>query len=143
SMSWWGAACRRRGSGGRGDHAASGTGWERGSPWVRSTGHAAPSRRGAGGDTATSPAPRMIGRRGPDDIGISVGYPLPGTVFHEKVKHELVTKANWKDSDDLAMLFRSAHRPEFYKRLHRYVHKRFRRAQAMAACRQLLRASGR
>ena len=73
----------------------------------------------------------MLDRAQPDDIGISVSYPLPGTRFHDKVKDELGTKANWTDSDDLAMLFRSTHRPAFYKRLHRYVHKRFRRGQAV------------
>ncbi|MEM9022427.1 MAG: radical SAM protein, partial [Bacteroidota bacterium] len=42
----------------------------------------------------------------PDDIGISVSYPLPGTGFYEKVKMDLGEKANWTDSDELAMMFR-------------------------------------
>lgn len=75
----------------------------------------------------------MVDELMPDDIGVSVSYPLPGTKFHEKVRTELDTKANWTDSDDLALLFRSTHRPAFYKRLHRYVHKRFRRKQALMA----------
>jgi anaerobic magnesium-protoporphyrin IX monomethyl ester cyclase len=66
----------------------------------------------------------------PDDIGVSVSYPLPGTGFHEKVKAELVGKANWTDSDDLDLMFTNTYSPEFYKRLHRYIHKRFRLAQA-------------
>jgi anaerobic magnesium-protoporphyrin IX monomethyl ester cyclase len=74
---------------------------------------------------------RMIEELRPDDIGISVSYPLPGTGFFERVKDDLGSKANWTDSDDLAMMFRQHHRPEFYKRLHRYVHKRFRRGQAL------------
>ena len=69
----------------------------------------------------------------PDDIGISVSYPLPGTKFFDKVKHELGTKTNWTDSDDLAMMFTQQQRPAYYKRLHRYVHKRFRRRQALLA----------
>jgi anaerobic magnesium-protoporphyrin IX monomethyl ester cyclase len=69
----------------------------------------------------------------PDDIGISVSYPLPGTGFYEKVKHELGTKQNWTDSDDLAMMFKQQQRPAYYKRLHRYVHKRYRRRQAALA----------
>jgi radical SAM superfamily enzyme YgiQ (UPF0313 family) len=66
----------------------------------------------------------------PDDIGISVSYPLPGTGFYEKVKTELGAKSNWTDSDDLHLMFKNTYSPEFYKRLHRYVHKRFRLAQA-------------
>lgn len=74
---------------------------------------------------------RMVEDLMPDDIGVSISYPLPGTPFYERVKGELGTKANWTDSDDLAMMFRSQHRPDHYKRLHRYVHKRYRRKQAL------------
>jgi hypothetical protein len=35
-------------------------------------------------------------------------------------------------------MYRNAHRPAFYKRLHRYVHKRFRRGQAMSEWRKVL-----
>jgi len=62
----------------------------------------------------------------PDDIGISVSYPLPGTKFYEKVKQDLVSKANWKDSDDLDLMFENTYPPVFYKTLHRYVHNRYR-----------------
>jgi anaerobic magnesium-protoporphyrin IX monomethyl ester cyclase len=62
----------------------------------------------------------------PDEIGISVSYPLPGTRFHEKVKDMLKAKQNWTDSDDLAMLFKNTYPPAYYKILHRYVHSRFR-----------------
>jgi anaerobic magnesium-protoporphyrin IX monomethyl ester cyclase len=65
----------------------------------------------------------------PDDIGISVSYPLPGTLFYDKVKDELKTKANWTDSDDLALMFRNNFSPSYYKKLHRYVHKIYRRKQ--------------
>lgn len=74
----------------------------------------------------------------PDDIGISVSYPLPGTGFHEKVKNELGTKRNWTDSDDLALLFVQQQGPRYYKRLHRYVHKRFRRRQSVLAWKAVL-----
>jgi anaerobic magnesium-protoporphyrin IX monomethyl ester cyclase len=73
----------------------------------------------------------------PDDIGVSVSYPLPGTVFYEKVKDELETKANWTDSDDLAVMFRSTYPPEFYKKLHRYVHKVYRRKQGIITIKNL------
>jgi len=81
---------------------------------------------------------RMLDDLRPDDIGISVSYPLPGTGFFEKVKDELGAKRNWTDSDDLAMMFRQEQRPAYYRRLHRYVHKRFRRRQALDAWKQLL-----
>jgi anaerobic magnesium-protoporphyrin IX monomethyl ester cyclase len=67
----------------------------------------------------------------PEDIGISVSYPLPGTVFYNKVKDELETKANWTDSDDLAMMYKSTFSPLYYKKLHRYVHKIYRRKQGI------------
>jgi len=82
---------------------------------------------------------RMVEELMPDDIGVSISYPLPGTVFYDKVKADLVTKANWTDSDDLAMMFRNRQRPAYYKRLHRYVHKRYRRKQALLAIRNGLK----
>lgn len=58
----------------------------------------------------------------PDDIGISVSYPLPGTAFYDKVKQDLVTKSNWTDSDDLDLMFHNTYPSAFYKKLHRYTH---------------------
>ena len=37
----------------------------------------------------------MIRQTLPDDIGVSVSYPLPGTEFYERVKHELQSKTHW------------------------------------------------
>lgn len=62
----------------------------------------------------------------PDDIGISVSYPLPGTKFYERVKLELGDKQNWQDSDDLAMLYRGPFPAKFYRLLHRLVHAEYR-----------------
>jgi len=70
---------------------------------------------------------RMINRLMPHEIGISVSYPLPGTGFYEKVKEQLKEKSNWTDSDELALMFRNTYQPLFYKQLHRYVHKNFKR----------------
>ncbi len=67
----------------------------------------------------------------PDDIGISVTYPLPGTKFYESVRKELERKANWTDSDDLALLFRGRFTPSFYKNMHRYIHKYYRLVQGI------------
>jgi anaerobic magnesium-protoporphyrin IX monomethyl ester cyclase len=81
----------------------------------------------------------MINRLLPAEIGISVSYPLPGTVFYEKVKQELHQKTNWTDSDELALMFRNTYQPEFYKQLHRYVHQSYRKHLAIEYIRQLLR----
>jgi len=80
----------------------------------------------------------MVLKLMPDDIGISVSYPLPGTVFYEKVKDDLKTKANWTDSDELEVMFRSTYSPQFYKKLHRYVHKVYRRKQGIRTIKNLL-----
>lgn len=72
----------------------------------------------------------MLGRLVPAEIGISVSYPLPGTKFYEKVSEQLTGKANWTDSDELALMFKNTYSPEFYKRLHRYVHAFFRKVRA-------------
>jgi radical SAM superfamily enzyme YgiQ (UPF0313 family) len=69
---------------------------------------------------------RMINHLLPDEIGISVSYPLPGTVFYERVKSQLKEKTNWTDSDELRLMFRNTYPPAFYKQLHRYVHRSYR-----------------
>lgn len=80
---------------------------------------------------------RMINELVPHEIGISVSYPLPGTVFFEKVKNELKEKANWTDSDELALMFRNTYAPAFYKQLHRYVHKSYRKHIAIQHLKRL------
>ncbi len=66
----------------------------------------------------------------PDDIGISVSYPLPGTKFYEMVREQM-KKENWVDSDDLDMMYSGTFNSDFYKRLHRYVHKTYRKKQGI------------
>jgi radical SAM superfamily enzyme YgiQ (UPF0313 family) len=66
----------------------------------------------------------------PDDIGISVSYPLPGTKFHNAVREQLGEKQNWQDSNDLAMLYQGPFSTEFYRKLHSVVHKEFRARKA-------------
>ena len=58
----------------------------------------------------------------PDDIGVSVSYPLPGTAFHETVSSQLGPKENWADSDDLDMMFPGAFTSEFYRALAEALH---------------------
>ncbi|MEO7984468.1 MAG: hypothetical protein ABI688_10340 [Bacteroidota bacterium] len=60
-----------------------------------------------------------------------MSYPLPGTSFYNKVKAQLQEKTNWTDSDELALLFRNTFAPAFYKQLHRYVHKSYRKHLAI------------
>lgn len=62
----------------------------------------------------------------PDDVGMSVSYPLPGTKFHEAVRLQLGDKQNWNDSSDLAMLYRGPFSTDFYRQLHVVLHKEFR-----------------
>jgi radical SAM superfamily enzyme YgiQ (UPF0313 family) len=75
---------------------------------------------------------RLVRGSMPDDIGISVSYPLPGTRFYERVRSELGDKQNWVDSDDLAMLYRGPFSTRFYRRLHGVVHREFRLRRAAA-----------
>jgi anaerobic magnesium-protoporphyrin IX monomethyl ester cyclase len=58
----------------------------------------------------------------PDDIGVSVSYPLPGTKFFERVQAQLGDKTNWSDSEDLSMMFQGAYTDEFYRALHDALH---------------------
>lgn len=74
---------------------------------------------------------KMINKLLPYEIGISVSYPLRGTLFFEKVKNQLQHKSNWTDSDELALMFRNTYQPAFYKQLHRYVHQSYRRQIAL------------
>lgn len=73
----------------------------------------------------------------PDDIGISVSYPLPGTPFHERVKLELGERANWVDSEDLAMLYEGPFATPFYRQLHTIVHKDYRSRKTWNALKEL------
>jgi anaerobic magnesium-protoporphyrin IX monomethyl ester cyclase len=83
---------------------------------------------------------RMINRLKPSEIGVSVSYPLPGTRFYEKVKEQLKEKSNWTDSDELALMFANTYKPLFYKELHEYVHKNFKRSLVNENFRLLLNA---
>jgi len=75
----------------------------------------------------------------PDDIGISVSYPMPGTKFYEAVRGQLGEKQNWQDSQDLAMLYQGPFSTEFYRKLHSVVHKEFRARKAWKRPRDVAR----
>ena len=65
---------------------------------------------------------QLIEQAAPDDIGVSVSYPLPGTKFYEQVKTQLGRKTHWQDSDDLAMMFRGAYDSDFYRSVRDLLH---------------------
>lgn len=73
----------------------------------------------------------MVKELKPNNIGISVSYPLPGTKFHEKVKDDLLLKSNWTDSDDFDMMFQGTYSSKYYRKLQRLVHKEFRISQGV------------
>jgi len=81
----------------------------------------------------------MINELLPHEIGISVSYPLPGTVFYEKVKSRMSEKTNWTDSDELALMFHNTYEPAFYRQLHRFVHKNYRKQIAFDQMKKLFR----
>jgi radical SAM superfamily enzyme YgiQ (UPF0313 family) len=78
---------------------------------------------------------RMVRQLQPDDIGVSVSYPLPGTNFHKIVSAQLGAKTNWTDSADLAMMFQGAYSSDFYRALADALHLEVRQPYAIDAIR--------
>jgi len=64
----------------------------------------------------------LVTRAEPDDVGVSVAYPLPGTKFYELVKGQLGEKRHWQDSNDLDMMFCGTYRTEFYRLVRDLLH---------------------
>lgn len=58
----------------------------------------------------------------PDDVGVSVSYPLPGTKFHERVRSQLGRKTHWQDSNDLEMMFQGTYTSDFYRAIRDLLH---------------------
>jgi anaerobic magnesium-protoporphyrin IX monomethyl ester cyclase len=58
----------------------------------------------------------------PDDVGVSVSYPLPGTRFYEIVKSQLNGKTHWQESNDLEMMFQGTYRSDFYRAVRDLLH---------------------
>ncbi|WP_276367558.1 radical SAM protein [Chryseolinea sp. H1M3-3] len=82
---------------------------------------------------------QMVRTLMPDEVGISVSYPLPGTKFYEKVKDQMREKQNWSDSDDLMVMFESTFNKQYYKELHRYVHGIYRKEKGFLSLKKLIR----
>ena len=73
---------------------------------------------------------QMVADLLPDEIGISVSYPLPNTKFYDIVKSQLIEKQNWTDSHDLSMMYKGTFKTNFYKYLHKYTHTFFRKEKS-------------
>jgi anaerobic magnesium-protoporphyrin IX monomethyl ester cyclase len=58
----------------------------------------------------------------PDDIGVSVSYPLPGTKFYDLVKAQLQAKTHWQESNDLEMMFAGTYSSDFYRGIRDLLH---------------------
>jgi anaerobic magnesium-protoporphyrin IX monomethyl ester cyclase len=67
----------------------------------------------------------MVKELRPDDIGVSVTYPLPGTVFHERVATSMTAQKYWDGSMENRPLYETTFDREFYgaaKEVLRSVH---------------------
>jgi anaerobic magnesium-protoporphyrin IX monomethyl ester cyclase len=65
---------------------------------------------------------KLLDNARPDDVGVSVSYPLPGTPFHALVKEQLQGKTHWQESDDLEMMFRGTYTSDFYRAVRDLLH---------------------
>jgi len=64
----------------------------------------------------------LVREERPDDIGVSVAYPLPGTKFHAAVQAQLGARTNWEETGELAMLFQGTYTTAFYRQLRDALH---------------------
>ncbi|HEX3843986.1 MAG TPA: radical SAM protein [Steroidobacteraceae bacterium] len=62
----------------------------------------------------------------PDDVGVSVAYPLPGTKFHDLVRAQLGDKTHWEASGELAMMFQGTYTSPFYREVRDLLHEEVR-----------------
>jgi anaerobic magnesium-protoporphyrin IX monomethyl ester cyclase len=58
----------------------------------------------------------------PDEIGVSVSYPLPGTKFYDLVKAQMRVKTHWHESNDLDMMFQGTYTSDFYRAVRNLLH---------------------
>ncbi|HEX8598683.1 MAG TPA: radical SAM protein [Chloroflexia bacterium] len=79
---------------------------------------------------------RMVRECRPDDIGMSVSYPLPGTKFYDNVRAQLGEKQNWLDSGDFEMMYTGPYSTAFYRKLHTVLHKEYRAGKTWRSLKQ-------
>jgi anaerobic magnesium-protoporphyrin IX monomethyl ester cyclase len=65
---------------------------------------------------------KLLDSARPDDIGVSVSYPLPGTAFYDQVKEQLRAKTHWQESNDLEMMFEGTYVSDFYRTVRDLLH---------------------
>jgi len=65
---------------------------------------------------------QLLREERPHDIGVSVSYPLPGTVFYDRVRDQMRNQKNWSDTDELAMLFEGTYTSPFYRTVRDLLH---------------------
>lgn len=75
----------------------------------------------------------MIRATKPDDVGISVTYPLRGTKLYQVVSAGIGRKENWSESGDLSMMFNGTFSTEFYRALAQAIHLEVRSPNAKEA----------
>jgi len=64
----------------------------------------------------------LVREEQPHEIGVSVSYPLPGTVFYYRVQEQLGSQRHWRTSEDLAMLFQGTYSTPFYHAVRDLLH---------------------
>jgi len=64
----------------------------------------------------------LVRQTRPDDIGVSLSYPLPGTRFYSRVREQLGSKRNWADSEDLCVMFKGTYTNDFYRDIRNALH---------------------
>ncbi len=57
----------------------------------------------------------MVRETRPDNIGVSVSYPLPKTRFYHIVSAQLGRESHWMHSGDLKLMYSGAFPSEFYR----------------------------
>jgi anaerobic magnesium-protoporphyrin IX monomethyl ester cyclase len=72
---------------------------------------------------------QLIETARPDDVGVSVAYPLPGTKFHDLVSAQLGEKNRWQASGELAMMFQGTYTSPFYREVRDLLHVQVRLSQ--------------
>ena len=72
----------------------------------------------------------MVRAARPDDVGISVSYPLPNTRLYEMVRTQNTGKTNWNDSGDLDIMFQGTYTTQFYRALADALHREVRNGEA-------------
>ncbi len=72
---------------------------------------------------------QLIEAARPDEVGVSVAYPLPGTKFHDLVSAQLGEKNRWQASGELAMMFQGTYTSPFYREVRDLLHEQVRLSQ--------------